>query len=179
MNWHQADQLDKRISTRITKSSWPALRIFFKCITLMGEAKAWLVILLGLMFAESKGWIFIPSARSFFSSTIAAAVAWGLSTLLKHVVKRPRPFQGLPALRHLEISERNDSMPSSHAATSCAFAGALLMAGHPLAAWVCLWAALVAFSRLYLGVHYLSDLVVGIAIGIFCAWMKSYWLLSL
>jgi membrane-associated phospholipid phosphatase len=90
------------------------------------------------------------------------AATYAVNTALKFVVRRPRPrLAGLPALTGTPTQL---SFPSAHSATS--FAGALAYArlGLPAAPLYALAAAL-ALSRLYLGVHYPSDLLAGAALG--------------
>ncbi len=94
--------------------------------------------------------------------------------LLKDFCARPRPFIAIPGLRVLESAGRSFSMPSGHAAT--AFMAATLLSGFfgRYAAWFA-YAALVAFSRVYVGVHYVSDVavgaLVGVMIGLILAWI--------
>ncbi|MGE0634335.1 MAG: phosphatase PAP2 family protein [Pseudobdellovibrionaceae bacterium] len=45
---------------------------------------------------------------------------------------------------------------------------------HPLAPWIGIWAHLVSFSRIYLGVHYSSDVAGGIAVGFLSAVVATY-----
>ena len=95
----------------------------------------------------------------------AAAVVAGTyaaNTALKLVIRRPRPqLPGLPALTGTPTQL---SFPSAHAAT--AFAGARLYSrlGLPAAPLYVL-AGAFALSRLYLGVHYPSDLLGGALLG--------------
>ena len=84
------------------------------------------------------------------------------NTALKLVIRRPRPqLPGLPALTGTPTQL---SFPSAHAAT--AFAGARLYSrlGLPAAPLYVL-AGAFALSRLYLGVHYPSDLLGGALLG--------------
>lgn len=87
---------------------------------------------------------------------------------LKWVVQRPRP-NGKPA-------HGNSSFPSSHAAN--AFALAVILSRRWRRIWPVFVAAamLVAFSRMYLDRHYLSDVVAGAAIGAACAALTLRWL---
>lgn len=95
----------------------------------------------------------------------AFAIELPLYWLLKNSVRRPRPSH-FPAF--ITPSDRF-SLPSGHAA------GAFLMATLLVAQWpewapyCLLWASAVALSRLLLGVHYLSDLLIGAALGSGCA----------
>ena len=110
----------------------------------------------------------------------AAAGAWVVQVAVKQLVERPRPPAGL-ALSHAT----GFAFPSGHATDAAAVYGmlAVLLArsGRP-AARVAAWAgaaalvALVGLSRLYLGVHWLSDVVAGAALGI--AWLLAIFIAS-
>lgn len=103
-----------------------------------------------------------------FSVVLTAACVWtaDLFTLaLKAAVGRPRPFEAIPHTDPLIKATLGQSMPSGHAATS--FAGAVILA-YLLPRWAPLFfllATAIAFSRVYVGVHYLSDITVGAFIG--------------
>jgi membrane-associated phospholipid phosphatase len=97
-----------------------------------------------------------------------------LNVGLKNVFQRIRPALDMP-LVHLTTF----SFPSGHAVAATVFYGALCSLAlrrlrHPLARALALAAAvamvlLVCFSRVYLGAHYLSDVVAGVAVGL--AWL--------
>jgi undecaprenyl-diphosphatase len=94
----------------------------------------------------------------------AAAVVLGsfaANQAVKLVVRRPRPE--LPDLPRLVHTMSNRSYPSAHATTSAAAAVALrdVLPRAPLYTV----AAALPLSRLYLGVHYPSDIVAGAALG--------------
>jgi len=87
---------------------------------------------------------------------------------LKRLTDRTRPDG--------EHKSSNASFPSSHAASAFTLAWVLGRRWKRLLpVWLVL-AALVSFSRMYLHRHYLSDVVVGAAIGLFCAWAALRWL---
>jgi membrane-associated phospholipid phosphatase len=96
---------------------------------------------------------------------VSYLAAEGLSTLLKGVFDRPRPSVVDPAVHPLVAVPHNGSMPSTHAAS--AFAAALAVGlVHPRLRWPLLaLAALIAFSRVWLGVHYPTDVIAGAALG--------------
>lgn len=100
------------------------------------------------------------------------SVAWGLAAGvtvgLKHLVRRPRPYATLPGV-HPRSGPPSDpfSMPSGH--TALAFATAVSWSlSHPQ--WYvvvpgAVWAVSVGVSRVWLGVHYPGDVLVGALVG--------------
>jgi undecaprenyl-diphosphatase len=84
---------------------------------------------------------------------------------LKSRTSRPRPYQARTAIRRGADPLDNFSFPSGHTLHAASFS-ILAIAYFPPAAWLCLpFAALVAASRLVLGLHYPTDVLAGAAIG--------------
>ena len=107
--------------------------------------------------------------RAVASLTVASVT---VNTLAKHAVRRQRPaLDTVPVMRRLSRQPITTSFPSGHAASAAAFAfGAGLESrrwGTALAPLACS----VAFSRIYTGVHYPSDVLVGMALGVGAAYV--------
>lgn len=85
--------------------------------------------------------------------------------ILKSLLSRERPFVNYDTIEPL-VSASGYSLPSSHAATSFAFATmiAYFFPRFRLSAYIL--AILISFSRVYVGVHYSSDIIVGAIIGL-------------
>ena len=98
-------------------------------------------------------------------ATLTVAGVYGLNTAIKLLVGRRRPE--LPDLPPLTGTPTDLSFPSAHAST--AFAGARLYSqlGLPVVPLYALASGL-SLSRLYLGVHYPSDVLAGAALGSLC-----------
>jgi len=85
--------------------------------------------------------------------------------IIKGLIDRARPYETIPALTLLTFVPGSSSFPSGHACSS--FAASLILTkflGKKGALFYIL-AVLIAISRIYVGAHYLSDVVVGSIVG--------------
>jgi membrane protein DedA with SNARE-associated domain/membrane-associated phospholipid phosphatase len=144
----------------------PPLTTFFLVVTAFGSIEA--VVLLGLgvaaFLALRRRWLFLGS---WLAAVAGSAV---LNQLLKGLFARPRPF-----FEHPLLIESSYSFPSGHAMESFVVYGMLAyFAVLALRTWKARVAAafgaallvmLIGFSRMYLGVHYFSDVLAGYAAG--------------
>jgi len=92
------------------------------------------------------------------------------SRLLKEWVGRIRPCQVLEEVRLLTDCNTSYSFPSSHAVNIFAAAYFLSQVFRRLAPLIFAIAAVVAYSRIYIGIHYPLDVIGGAAIGLLIAW---------
>lgn len=136
------------------------LNPIMRFITMLGDA--------GIM------WIILGAAMLFFRKTrrgglimlLCLAGACLINDLvLKELIARERPYTVIEALDILVRPETSFSFPSGHTNASFASAFALTKVYGKKGAWAYIPAALIALSRCYVGVHYLTDVLAGMAVG--------------
>lgn len=94
------------------------------------------------------------------------AYSQALTFGVKAISNKPRPHEADPTLISLK-NAKNSSFPSGHTAEAFATATSLTLITHKwyVAVPAYTWASLVGYSRLYLGVHYPSDVIAGAFVG--------------
>lgn len=148
------------------------LDVLMTFITDFGSLIAWAIIcILLFVFGGEK-------AKKVAILGLVALLVTNLAVgLLKIIVAEPRPFMVLPNAELLVAEDGSYSFPSSHAASS--FAAATLIGlkysfkfrkkSYLLISPLIAFAAVIAFSRIYIGVHYPLDVITGAVIGIVSA----------
>jgi undecaprenyl-diphosphatase len=138
-------------------------------ITSLGNAGVvWIVIALLLMINKKYRYIGFLALGALILSTILG------EGILKHIVRRIRPSADIPAVNLLIAKPLSYSFPSGHTTSSFAAAGVLSKYFRNYALELFALASLIAFSRLYLYVHYPSDVLAGIILGIICSKVIIY-----
>lgn len=134
---------------------------FFIVISRLGDGVLWYAVIAGLAWLGGP-----PGTACALRMTCVGVVNLIIYVALKRLVARPRPFHSHPSIRAGTRPLDLYSFPSGH--TLHAVASSVVLAAYfptgAIAAWV--FTALVALSRLVLGLHYPSDVIVGAAIGV-------------
>ncbi len=153
------ENLDSYISRRIREDlSSPCMDKVMTGFTDIGSRNVSLPILVGLYTLGNEK-VQQSTKLSAFSVGGAAATC----VLIKLIVNRKRPC---------EDSRRiNSSFPSSHAAGAFAFTYVMSKRHPQTTIPLYLTASTISFSRIYLGRHYVSDVIIGTVLGITAGWL--------
>jgi len=166
MQYYQKTDID--ILRSIFENRITALDPTFTFITDSAAAIAFgvPVILLLLAYARKNAVLRKNAFRILISVALSAIIA----NILKYTIDLPRPYEIYPFIEKLSVGG-SPSFPSGHTADAFAFAVAI---GLVYRKWYVLtagliWASLVGYSRMCLGVHFPSDVMAGAIIGAACA----------
>ncbi|WP_208106452.1 bifunctional phosphatase PAP2/diacylglycerol kinase family protein [Streptomyces sp. GC420] len=154
---------DRKVFHRVATRDWPGAHPMLP--RLSHSANHGL-----LWFGAAAGMAVLGSPRARRAAA-RGVVSLGLAsltvnTLGKRSVRRARPvLDHVPLMRQLKRQPITTSFPSGHSASAAAFATGVALESKGWGAAVAPVAAAVAFSRIYTGAHYPSDVMAGMAIG--------------
>jgi len=146
---------------------WPALDqlgIFF------ADTLAYVIVIAALAYALANARTRWPIIKAFI---VAGIARFGITTLIRLFIERPRPFVELDILPLIEkdIGEFFNSFPSGHAVFYFALAASLYKHNRAWGIGLFVAATLMGIGRMYVGVHWFSDIIGGAVIGIATVWV--------
>lgn len=161
--WEVITEIDGAVLLWIqenVRADW--MHEFWKLITRLGD--------------KGYVWITIAIILLFFKETRKAGITVLISLVfsllinnecLKHLMERPRPFVTFPEMIPLIAKPHSFSFPSGHTSSSFSAAMVLLyMLPKKYGVPAVVMAAMIGFSRMYVGVHYPTDVLAGTLVGI-------------
>ena len=168
---------DAGVQAWITQHQSAGLRNFMRLVSRFGDWPGH--VALGLTFLvlaywrRSKKWM-----RIFSAMILALALAGAAARVIKISTGRTRPnVQTEAEWNGPNLRARYNAFPSGHTAVSTAFFATLAFASWRIGLGFLAIPALIAFSRMYVAAHHLSDVVCAALIGLVAAYVITRWLL--
>ncbi len=155
MNWDlQVCLRSNRVCRRV---SW---RLLFRGISVLGDGMAWYALMAFLLLRDRDAAVVPVLHMVAVGLVCTVAYKW-----LKKRTLRPRPYQAHAGIEHFAAPLDRFSFPSGHTLHAVAFT-LVALAYYPALAWLLLpFTLLIAVSRVVLGLHYPSDVLVGALLG--------------
>ena len=158
------NKFDNAVFDMVHSLSCGAMNIIMGIFTYLGEAGA-------LWIAASLVFLAIKKTRKMgIYMLICLAITYLINDIiLKNIFERLRPFVADSTIELLIKAPSGYSFPSGHSASSFAAATTIFMFNRRLGIGALCVAFLIAVSRIYFSVHYPSDVLCGITLGIVCS----------
>jgi undecaprenyl-diphosphatase len=132
-----------------------------------------LYLLIGAVLALSSA----EGEQFLLHMLLAFCIERPLYWCLKNSLKRRRPAAALPSFQSHITAADEFSFPSGHSCAAFLFVTLLVLHFGALLLVLYLWSGAIALSRVYLGVHFPTDTVVGAAMGVAIAMISASWFL--
>lgn len=149
---------------------FPWLTKIMKFITKLGDGGVvWIVLAAALLCKKRQ-------KKTGTAMAVALVIGYLITNLvLKNLVMRTRPYEVVEGLESVIGAAHDSSFPSGHTTSSIA-AGFVMLTGKNKYIGVMAFALaiLISFSRMYLGVHYPTDVLAGVAVGLFAAFSAKH-----
>jgi undecaprenyl-diphosphatase len=155
MNWDL--QICLRFNRVCRHVSW---RLLFRCVSVLGDGMAWYALMAFLLLRDRDAAVAPVLHMVMVGLVCTVSYKW-----LKKRTLRPRPYQAHAGIEHFAAPLDRFSFPSGHTLHAVAFT-LVALAYYPPLAWLLIpFTVLIALSRVVLGLHYPSDVLVGALLG--------------
>lgn len=144
IGWFQAHPAAKRVLYLVSRGAVAAVYVFYGVLLL---------------------WLAVWRRTLVLPAALVPALAFWIGSALRARINRPRPYTALGYHPLFPKKETGCSMPSRHCFSAAAIAVVAWHCSMPLGAVLAVLAALIAISRVITGVHYISDVLAGLAFG--------------
>lgn len=113
-------------------------------------------------------------AKAFARITLSPLTVFAVVTIFRKIFNRQRPYEkfGIPSV--FGKDKKGESMPSRHTASAFIIAMSFLYISTPLGIAYLIISVLIMISRVLSGVHFISDVMVGMLISLLYGWFSFF-----
>ena len=156
------DAWDKRVILKYNGLGGIPITTLLKVISFLGRETLWMLLMVFYLFVYYDPFLFSNVSTIFLFGVLIIAP-------MKKLINRDRPFETLKNINVYERKPTSRSFPSWHSynVASQGLLFALMLSTPMTVIIVIITVILVSFSRIQLGVHYSTDVICGVFIGIF------------
>lgn len=152
--------IDKNMVLFLSNRRIKAFTAFMKFMTRVGDGVPWFILCVFFLAIN---------IYSGLALTISSIMQILLQVIIKRIFNRERPYEKYEDISHAMAPPDKFSFPSGHTAGAFAIAFVFYYFFPILFVPMLVIASLIAFSRIYLGLHYPTDVLAGIVLGLISA----------
>lgn len=162
----------------ISTETYKSIVGFFKrnkpCNTVLKLCYNFLPFIMFVSYGILIVFMFFSDIKIFARITLSPLTVFSIVTFFRKIFNRPRPYEKFATTSVFGKNKKGESMPSRH--TACAFiiAMAFMYVSIPLGIAYLIISALIMISRVLAGVHFISDVIAGMAISLLYGYFSFF-----
>lgn len=162
----------------INTETYKSIVGFFKrnkpCNTVLKLCYNFLPLIMFVSYGILIVFMFFSDIKIFARITLSPLTVFAIVTFFRKIFNRPRPYEKFATASVFGKNKKGESMPSRH--TACAFiiAMAFMYVSIPLGIAYLIISTLIMISRVLAGVHFISDVIAGMAISLLYGYFSFF-----
>ena len=162
----------------ISTETYKSIVGFFKrnkpCNTVLKLCYNFLPLIMFVSYGILIVFMFFSDIKIFARITLSPLTVFAIATFFRKIFNRPRPYEKFATTSVFGKNKKGESMPSRH--TACAFiiAMAFMYVSIPLGIAYLIISTLIMISRVLAGVHFISDVIAGMAISLLYGYFSFF-----
>lgn len=162
----------------ISTETYKSIVGFFKrnklCNTVLKLCYNFLPLIMFVSYGILIVFMFFSDIKIFARITLSPLTVFAIVTFFRKIFNRPRPYEKFATPSVFGKNKKGESMPSRH--TACAFiiAMAFMYVSIPLGIAYLIISAFIMISRVLAGVHFISDVIAGMAISLLYGYFSFF-----
>ena len=162
----------------INTETYKSIVGFFKrnkpCNTVLKLCYNFLPLIMFVSYGILIVFMFFSDIKIFARITLSPLTVFAIVTFFRKIFNRPRPYEKFATTSVFGKNKKGESMPSRHTACSFIIAMAFMYVSIPLGIAYLIISTLIMISRVLAGVHFISDVIAGMAISLLYSYFSFF-----